>query len=55
MRVSDLYFSICVSQVFTATYSSTGFAPLPEDPPPMSEEPPVFPEDPSSTALDMTL
>jgi hypothetical protein len=43
MQVLDLYFSTGASQGFTATYASTCFAPLPEDPPPMSEEPPVLP------------
>jgi hypothetical protein len=36
-----------MSQGFTATYTSIGFAPLLEDSPPMSEDPP-------SAALDMT-
>jgi hypothetical protein len=54
MQVPDLYFSIGVSQGFTATYTSTGFASLPKDPPPMSKEPPVLSEDPPSVALYMT-
>jgi hypothetical protein len=50
----DLYLSIGVSQGFTATYTSTDFASLPKDPPPMSKEPPILPEDPPSAALHMT-